>query len=294
VEDGELTSEAPIAAVAAPGEDEGPAKAPVGAVLLSLAGYAVFRFLLDVVRLPVYTPGWVLSLAFVVIALGAIGLPIAAIATLIRLRLPAAGSLGAAAAGLLLWGACALLGGMAGAAVPAGVLADLGKIVAASGVGMTLATALRDPNLLLPAGAFAAFADFVVVRWGTVHRALQPGKGQKVLQAVSAHIPSVHPGLPHLTIGPADFLFLGILLACAARFRFGLERNAWVLALVLAVSLLLVPYLQAIPALAPMCIAFLALNWRKMSLTKQEVVSTLVVLGVVGALFYGYFAFIFR
>jgi hypothetical protein len=109
------------------------------------------------------------------------------------------------------------------------------------------------------------------------------------VQAVSAKVPSVHPAIATLTIGPADFLFLGVFLACAARFEMGLKKNAVVLAGVLGLSLALVQVLPAIPALAPMSAAFVAVNWRKFRLTKQELISTAVVLAVMGGLFLAYF-----
>jgi len=175
-------------------------------------------------------------------------------------------------------------------------LQDVGKILAAGGVGVALAAGIRDLNLLLPAGLFAAFADFVVVNFGTVKHALSPSnpKGQALVKAVSAQVPPVHPALPPLTIGPADFLFLGLFLACAHRFDMGLARNARILTAVLAVSLLVVLFVGLpVPALAPMSVAFVAANWRRFKLTREELVSTAAVLILIGGLFVAYFIFIY-
>jgi hypothetical protein len=263
---------------------------------LALLIFFVFRTGLGALRLPADTPQWVPLLAAVVTALGAIGLPIVAIALLARLRLAPGRSLLLALGGLFLW--LALLGAMPllppALYIPVGALQDLGKIVAAGGVGIALGGFLREPNILLPAGVFAAFADFVVVNFGTVKHALSSEEGHRVVEAVSAAVPAVHPSLPPLMIGPADFLFLGIFLMCAVRFDFGLRRNAWVLTAVLALSLLAVPWVGAVPALAPMSIAFVALNWRNFRLSRQEIVSTALVLVVMGALFLSYFLLFFR
>jgi hypothetical protein len=260
-------------------------------VLVSAVAYLLFRLAFSV-QLPAVTPGWLIALATVVTAMGSIGLPIALLAALVRgVRSPLHGFL-IALLGLGLW--FGLAAGVRGGPVALlGALQDLGKILAAGGVGIAISGGLREPNILLPAGVFAAFADFVVVRFGTVRHALSTPKGQAVLKAVSASVPSVHPTVAPLTIGPADFLFLGIFLACAARFDLGLRRNAVALAVVLALSLLLVQVLPAVPALAPMSAAFLALNWRKFRLTRQEIVSTVVVLVLMGALFVGYFLWLF-
>lgn len=257
-----------------------------------LGAYLVFRWTLGVVRLPHATPAALLFVAACVSAAGAIGLPILGIAELVRRRISVLGALALVVAGLGLWFGTAAIGRGWGAPV-AGALQDLGKILAASGLGIALAAGIKEPNILLPAGVFAAFADFVVVNFGTVKHALSSSKGQQLVQAVSAQVPAVHARLPMLTIGPADFLFLGIFLACAARFEMGLSKTAAVLAAVLALSLILVPIIGPIPALAPMSIAFVVVNWRHFRLTRQEIVSTFAVLGVMGLLFVGYFLWVF-
>lgn len=266
-------------------------------VLLALAAYALFRWALGVIRLPLGTPGPVLLLAFIVVALGSIGLPIGVIAELARARISGKAALLLSTLGLALWfGLRALLHATPHALLTlSGTAQDLGIVLAAGGVGILLGTAIREPNILVPAGVFAAFADFVVVNFGTVHKALQSQKGQAVVAAVSAKVPAVHPRLVPLTIGPADFLFLGLFLACAAKFGLGLRRNAAVLAVVLAGSLVAIQMdlLSALPALAPMSVTFVALNWRRFRLSRDEVVSTAVVIVLAGALFLGYFLFLF-
>lgn len=265
---------------------------------LVLTAYLLFRLIFGYARLPAGTPGWVLQAAFAVSAAASIGLPIAGIGALVRAGTSHRNALLAAAGGLTLW--LGLAFGWSShprwVAPALSSVQDLGKIVAAAGAGMALAASIREPNLLLPAGLFAAFADFVVVHFGTVKHALSPtnAKGQALVNAVSAQVPALHPSLPTLTIGPADFLFLGIFLACAGRFELGLARNGVLLTVVLAWSLLLVPVIGPIPALAPMSLAFVAANWRRFQLTRDEVVSTAVVLGLVGALFAGYFLFVYR
>lgn len=259
--------------------------------LLWLGAYAVFRFGVGVAQLPLATPGWVLLLANALVALGSIGLPIAGIAALSRLRAPAWRWLLLALVGVAVWLGLALLtpGRPSVLLALSATVQDLGKILGAAGLGLALANGIREPNILFPAAIFAAFADFVVVNFGTVKHALSNPKGQALVKAVSAQVPAVHPGLVPLTIGPADFLFLGLFLGCAARFRMGLVGTAWVLALVLALSLVLVPLIGPIPALAPMSLAFAATNWRHFRLSREELVGSIVVLIVAGALFLGYF-----
>src|SRR5205823_13989586 len=81
---------------------------------------------------------------------------------------------------------------------------DVGRICLGAGIGGGAALLIRDRNILLPAGVFAAFADCFMVRFGTVHHALQSARGMKVISAMSAHVPAVHKSLPAVTIGMAD------------------------------------------------------------------------------------------
>jgi hypothetical protein len=276
------------------------AAAPANAyrlVLATVGAYVLFRGTLAFLRLPLGTPDAVLLIASVFVAFGSIGLPIAVIAALAHARPSAGQSAFTACAGLALWfGVIGLLvAGQRWLLPVAGTLQDVGKVLAAGGIGILLGGLIREPNILAPAGVFAAFADFVVVTYGTVHRALQTDKGRAMVAAVSAAVPAIHPKLEPLTIGPADFLFLGLFLTCAVRFQMGLRRNAILLAVVLAGSLLAVQanLFGAVPALAPMSITFVAANWRSFRLSKQEVISTVVVILVAGTLFLGYFLFLF-
>lgn len=263
----------------------------------ALAAYALFRVALEWIRLPAGTPGGALVLASAVVALGSIGLPILVIAALAAVRPSGRVTVLTALAGLALWLAAVAGAATAGAwFAPLGAtLQDVGKVLAAGGLGAALGRLIREPNILAPAGVFAAFADFVVVNFGTVHRALQTEKGQAMVAAVSASIPAIHPRLTTLTIGPADFLFLGLFLVCAARFQMGLRKNVVLLSVVLAVSLVAVQadVIKAMPALAPMSLAFVIANLRCFRLSRQEVISTFVVIVLAGGLFLGYFLFLF-
>jgi hypothetical protein len=261
-------------------------------LVLAIAAYAFFRGLLGIVQLPDHTPRPVLLAVGILVAAGAIGLPVWVLMSLVRAGRAALVAGISLVVGLALWlGLGAVLpggSGFFGAGIEA--LRDLGKILAAGGVGIGLAAALREPNILLPAGVFAAFADFVVVSFGTVKHALSTPKGQALVQSVSAKVPSMHPALgTGVTIGPADFLFLGIFLGCAHRFDMGLARNARLLTIALALTLLLTAVIPAIPALAPMSITFVAANWRQFRLSRSEIISTGVVLLLAGSLFLAFF-----
>lgn len=263
----------------------------VCAALTWLLAYLLFRLCIGVVRLPAETPPTAILLASGLVALGSIGLPIAALGAFAMRRRGVGVSLLVALTGLAAWLGLAAVTPPQADLVTAACLAlqDGAKVTAAGALGVALAGVIREPNILLPAGLFAAMADFIVVNFGTVKHALSSSRGQEVVKAVSAQVPSVHPSLAPLTIGPADFLFLGIFLACAARFGGGVRRTGWALAVVLGLSLALVPVIGAVPALAPMSLAFLAVNWRMFRLTRQELIGSVVAVLAAGGLFLGYF-----
>lgn len=258
---------------------------PAARLAVSLTGYILFRLAAPLLQLPAdLAPPLLLSLMLAA-ALGGIGLPIMLIAALVEAANGWRALLIVAAAGALAWAGGAALGD------GTGVVSDIGKILLASAAGIGLARLLREPNILLPAMLFAAFADFVVVNFGTVHQALRPEnvRGQELVRAVSAEVPRLHTALPVLTIGPADFLFLGLLLGCAVRFALAPRATAWTFVLVLVVSLVAVPVIGPVPALAPMALAFLVVNWRGLRLSRQEIAASIAVLAGAGALFFAFF-----
>lgn len=258
----------------------------------ALALFAALRMLPSVLRLPEHTPDWVLVLVAVGTAFAFMALVMAALAGLVRIPRSPLTAVIMLACGIGAWVLGFKLGAhRSPAAVHAlwGTVQDLGLAVASGGLGWLMARGISDPNILVPVGAFAAYADFVVVKFGTVHNALQTPKGAEMVAKVSAKVPSLHPGISLPTVGPADFLFLGALLALAVRFDMGLKRNAVVLTVVLAISLLLVSYVGPVPALAPMMVAFLATNWRRFKLSRDELLGTALVLVVAGGLFLFYF-----
>ena len=143
--------------------------------------------------------------------------------------------------------------------------------IAAGGLGILVSTAIREPNILLPAAVFAAFADYFMVHYGTVHVALTHGPaGQKLINAMSAHVPRLHNHLPVLTVGMADFVFLAFFFACVFRFDLNFKATFIALFILLTLSLFSVAVIGPIPALAPMALGFVAVNFRRFKLSRSE------------------------
>jgi hypothetical protein len=146
-------------------------------------------------------------------------------------------------------------------------------VIAAVGLGILLASAIRERNILLPAAVFAAFADYFMVHspHGTVRMALNNGAaGQKLINAMSAHVPSFHGHFPVLTVGMADFVFLALFFACVYRFELNFKATFAAFFALLTLSLFLVSIVGPIPALAPMALGFVTVNFRRFNLSRSE------------------------
>jgi hypothetical protein len=284
---------------------EGPAQLWPSA-LPWLAGYALLRVLLGLIRLPDALNPLAVGFASLAVSAAVIFLASATLAVMVRQPLGAAALAQLFLAGLVLFGSSlalqrpmladqwlfggqpVLLGIARGLPPPAalGLAAahDAGVICLGAAIGSAVALLIRDRNILLPAGTFAAFADYFMVKWGTVHVALQTPAGAKVVQQMSAGVPAVHHSLQPITMGMADFVFLAFFLACARRFEMNYRGTFLALATVLALLLFAIPWLRQFPAVAPMALAFVLVNLRYFKLTRAEVHATALVFALMAAL----------
>jgi hypothetical protein len=170
---------------------------------------------------------------------------------------------------------------------------DVSRAVAATGIGALVAAFIRDRNILLPAAVFAAFADYFMVNYGTVHVALRSEKGQQVLSAMSSHAPAVRVGniaIPALTVGMADIVFIAFFVACVLRFGMNMRGTLTAFAVMLTAALLFVSITGApVPALGPMALAFVAVNFRYFRLSRAELQAMGIAFVVVALAATGFF-----
>lgn len=266
--------------------------------IVCVGAYAALQLLGRFVRLPAETP-WPLILTVVLGAVvGFMVLTIVMTAALTRLWLAPKAALIALVAGvagwlLLAYAVAPLLGTKPpqGARVVLGLGVDLFRTTAAVGIGALVAALIRDRNILLPAALFAAFADYFMVHYGTVHVALSTEKGQKLVQAMSAKTPEIKVGglaIPTLTVGMADIVFIAFFMACAIRLSLNARGTLWAFSAILPAALVYVLITgRSVPALLPMALAFVVVNWRCFRLTGQErravvIAAVLVVLATAG------------
>jgi hypothetical protein len=235
-----------------------------------LALYLALQIGANYISLPVRSPGAFIAVALVSNAMF-IFLALAICASLAHAVRDPVRALALLGIGVFGWGLSLKIGLKHDPARLFYTMHELYLVLAAVGLGVLLTNAIREPNILLPAAVFAAFADYFMVHYGTVHVQLTRGAaGQKVIEAMSAHVPRLHNHLPVLTVGMADFVFLAFFFACVFRFDLKFKATFIALFILLTLSLFFVALIGPIPALAPMALGFVAVNFRRFKLSRSE------------------------
>lgn len=171
-----------------------------------------------------------------------------------------------------------------------GAVAQTGFFLWCIGLGVLLATLLKEKNLLLPVSAFLAGFDIFLVLTpiGITQQIMK--RAPEVLPVAGLNIPkpsatpTMGPVEPFAFVGPADFLFMGMFFVAIYRFNMRSRETAlWMIPAIL-VYLLLALLLGPIPLLVPIGLVVLAVNWREFKLNKEEKLSTLALMAVLAGL----------
>ncbi|MBX3112495.1 MAG: hypothetical protein KF857_10840 [Fimbriimonadaceae bacterium] len=189
-------------------------------------------------------------------------------------------------------------GGQGPAGVGGVVAMQSGVLVWCLGLGGLVSLVLKEKGLLLPVALFLAGFDVFLVMTPFAPTAKVVEQNPGVLKAVAMSVPQVNqakPGEPPPAakvvdlglVGPADLAFMGMFFACLHRFGMRARRTVLWLAPVMALYFLLAisPFgIGMLPAMVPIGITVLAVNWREFGLQGQERVATWVVAAVSVAL----------
>lgn len=252
------------------------------------------RVVLGVAELP---PG-IAPLVDLLSAAVFVGLPVAAAYWASSFPWRPAGSLGFLLGGAGLQALCVVavraIGPGGWVPLLVGSLGQFGLLCWCVGLGALVAGAIKERNLLLPVALFLAGLDvfFVFHPSGPVAKAL--AERPEVFTSIALAVPSAReasvggPALvprvePFAYIGPADIFFAALFFVCLH--RFGMRTSATAKWLVPALGLYLVltfaPFgLGMLPALVPIGIVVIAVNWREFQLSGQEKAMTAFVAAV--------------
>lgn len=268
--------------------------------LLALLGLALIRIALGYLSLPVTA----LPAANLVIAALFLAVPVIALFFAANSNWAWQSAAGLVVGGLILQFGLIALGN---AVQPPGPVAGIMVAIAqgglacwCAGLGALLATRIKDKNILLPIAIFLAAYDFFLVLTPVGFTQTLLKVAQPVFSKVAGQIPALtsHPthGLAQAGayIGMADFVFLAMFFIALFRFRMRTRQTLKTVLPALILYLLIVMVfgnyevaglsLSQLPALVPIGLAVLIVNWREFELTKEEKVSTVGVAVFVTAL----------
>lgn len=161
------------------------------------------------------------------------------------------------------------------------------------GAGGLVSRLIKDKNILLPVTIFLAALDMYLVLAPSGLTHIVMAAAPQALHQMGYAVPRV--ATPHThglirqlaVVGPADLLFLAMFFAALHKFGMHAKRTVWAMVPTLFVYLLVVVVLGglaigrfslgALPALVPIGAVVLLANFRMFSLSKEEIVSTVVV-----------------
>lgn len=167
-------------------------------------------------------------------------------------------------------------------------LRDVGFFTWCVGLGATLASLLKDKNLLIPVSVFLAGFDIFLVLTpiGPVKQILKAAP--EIPQAMALNLPAPTAEAtggaptPFAIIGPADFVFMAMFFIALYRFGMSVRSTAQWLAPAILVYLGLAFFVGPVPLLVPIGVTVLAVNWKQFRLNGEEWASTAVVAAAIG------------
>jgi hypothetical protein len=144
-----------------------------------------------------------------------------------------------------------------------------------------LATLIKDKNIVVPIAIFLAFLDMFLVFSPLGVTNIIINRVPNVLSAIAAQVPRAAHEVTAERVsagalaGPADFLFLAMFLVALFRFKMKARQTVMVVIPTLLAYMFIVTISHfALPALVPIGVVVLLVNWKEFDLTKDEKLST--------------------
>lgn len=159
----------------------------------------------------------------------------------------------------------------------ASALGPIGVTTWCFGLGALISSGLKEKNLLMPVGIALAGIDifYVLTPIGITQKVIK--SNPEVLQKMALNVPQVQTKITHgalvplAFIGPADLMFTATLLVAAFKFNMRPLQTIRAIIPVLVIYMVVVLYTgMPLPALVPIGITFLIVNFREFNLTKSE------------------------
>lgn len=189
----------------------------------------------------------------------------------------------------------------------AGLLAQngmqVGMLFWTAGLGVLVAILIREKNMLLPVALFLAGLDAFLILMPYTPQAQIVAQNPEIVGNLGLRIPAVKstvPGERQLPVGvqdlgfvgPADLFISAMFFAALFRYRMRPRETAiWLAPVLLGYLFVVLVSGMALPALVPIGLTVLIVNWREFTMSREEKQATGLVLLIALALAgYGLYA----
>ncbi len=166
---------------------------------------------------------------------------------------------------------------------------QLGMLFWTLGLGVLVSILVREKNMLLPVAIFLAGMDALLILTPFTPQARIAAENPEIISNIGLRVPGVRvstPGIPQAPIaindvgavGPAD-LFISAMFF-AAMFRYGMRSKqtaVWLIPVLIGYLFIVLLTGIPLPALVPIGLTALIINWREFKLSKDEKAATWVV-----------------
>lgn len=194
--------------------------------------------------------------------------------------------------GLVIWGVSIAMdlnvfGGKGVASAVVNAIGQVGLATWCVGLGALLTSLLREKNILVPVAIFLAVWDafLVLTPVGPTSQFLK--NAPQVLNTIGMSIPiaASEPTTGRAAVGayvgPADLVFLGTFFVALFRFEMRTKETLrWMIPALVAYLVVVLVFGLPLPALVPIGLVVMLVNWREFKLSKDEKLSTLVVAAI--------------
>ena len=166
---------------------------------------------------------------------------------------------------------------------------QIGMMFWTLGLGVLVSILIREKIMLLPIAIFLAGMDALLILTPFTPQAKIAAQNPEIVGNLGLKVPAVNvsqPGMDNLPIavndilvvGPADLFISAMFFAAMFRYRMRPRQTAiWLIPVLIAYLFLVLLTQIPLPALVPIGLTALLVNWKEFNLSKDERVATWLV-----------------
>ena len=166
---------------------------------------------------------------------------------------------------------------------------QIGMLFWTLGLGVLVAILIKEKNMLLPIAIFLAGMDALLILTPFTPQARIAMQNPEIVGNMGLKVPAVNvaqPGIESLPVAVNDILFVGpadlfiSAMFFAAMFRYNMRARqtaTWLIPVLIAYLFLVLLTRIPLPALVPIGLTALIVNWKEFKLAKDEKIATWLV-----------------